>query len=127
MNFDEKLLYLLVGFVVALVVMLVRSRAKPTAAQTGPKPVDAYTIAHSAGEFPNVLVTFQLDDRSVHGPFAFVPPYAHMLADELTIASIRAAPKRSGRPTLLEIVGDDPEELNITDDGVNGSGGSEHA
>jgi len=117
----------MVGWIVLLIVSALGPRMKKKA-PTGPKPVDNYTIAHSDGNFPNVLVTFQLDDRSEHGPFAFVPPFAHMLADELTIASIRAAPKRRERATLIAAAlgGEEEDTLVITDDGVNGRGGLEH-
>jgi len=127
MNLLEITFAMLAGLAGMWLFTLIRSPKAPPAKPTGPKPVDNYVIAHSDGDFPNVLVTFQLDDRSEHGPFAFVPPFAHMLADELTIASVRAAPKRSGRPSLVAagILDDDDEQ--ITDDaGVNGSGGADH-
>lgn len=120
----EVLLAVLFGAGVSLASLdlLRRGRNRPTPHDT--KSVDNYKIAHSDGDFPSVLITFQLDDRTVHGPFSFVPPFAHMLADELTIASIRAAPKRSStRGTLIDDARSDADEL-ISDDG--GSGGVEH-
>jgi hypothetical protein len=61
------------------------------------KIVDEYSIALGPSEaFPTVLLTLKLDDGSVHGPFELVPAYAHILSDELCVASARAAKKVSG-------------------------------
>ena len=59
--------------------------------------VDEYVIAldHST-PFATVVVTFKDNDGQVHGPFEFVPPFAHKFSDEMCIASARATKKVSG-------------------------------
>jgi hypothetical protein len=61
------------------------------------KIVDEYTITLGPSEqFPTVLITFKLDNGIEEGPFEFAPGYAHVLSDELCVASARAAKKVSG-------------------------------
>lgn len=61
------------------------------------KPVDEYTISVGPREdFPTVLLTLKLDDGSIHGPFEFVPAFAHKLSDEICVASARTAKKTTG-------------------------------
>ena len=61
------------------------------------KIVDEYSIAVGPNpEFPTVWLTVKLDDGSIHGPFEFVPAFAHKLSDELCIASARTAKKTTG-------------------------------
>jgi hypothetical protein len=61
------------------------------------KIVDEYTISIGPSEqFPTVLITLKLDNGIEEGPFEFVPAYAHVLSDELCVASARAAKKASG-------------------------------
>jgi hypothetical protein len=61
------------------------------------KIVDEYSIALGpSAAFPTLLIELKLSDGSVVGPFEFAPAFAHTLADELCIASARAAKKVSG-------------------------------
>jgi hypothetical protein len=62
-------------------------------------PIAEYSISVKQGDFPTVWLTFKDDDGKVHGPFEFVPPYAHALSDELCIASARATKKTTGAET----------------------------
>jgi hypothetical protein len=64
------------------------------------KIVDEYSIALGpSSEFPTVLLTLKTDDGDLHGPFEFVPGYAHTLSDEMCVAAARAAKKVSGGET----------------------------
>lgn len=59
-------------------------------------PIAEYSISVKQGDFSTVWLTLKDDDGKVHGPFEFVPPYAHKLSDELCIASARATKKTTG-------------------------------
>jgi len=58
-----------------------------------PKVVDEYEISMVEEEgFVSVVLKFKTADGAVSS-YAFPPLYAHKLADELTMASIRAVAK----------------------------------
>ena len=62
-----------------------------------PKIVDEYSISlGDSQEFPTVLLKLKLSDGTEEGPYEFVPGYAHVLSDELCVASARAAKKVTG-------------------------------
>ena len=107
------------------VMLAYRLGARIAAPPKGMKSVDRYVIAMSDGDFPQVLLSFQLDGGQVFGPFAFVPAFAHTLSDEMTIAAVRAAPKRSSRQIVFDdAVGSLGE---ITDDSAEYSNGGSAA
>lgn len=59
--------------------------------------VDEYVIAlDRSTPFTTVLLTVKDNEGNVHGPFEFVPPFAHQLSDELCVASARATKKVTG-------------------------------
>lgn len=84
--------------------VLARKQVKTMAdeTKTTAKVVDEYSIAVGPdAQFPTVWFTMKCADGSVHGPFEFVPAYAHALADELCIAAARTAKKTTGGEAQL--------------------------
>ncbi len=120
---DWSIVGVLVVMAATTLVLAYRIGARAARPAKGLKSVARYTIGMSPGEFPEVLVSFQLDDGTAHGPFGLVPAFAHTFADEVTIASIRSAPRKSSRAILYGEAGANgvPKlELaeEITDDGA---------